>query len=402
MTVEDRLFERGFRFNFFQAVRLLQRLGQRHNPPRSPVGRKDGLPALEAVRFRAHQSLSFPPSSIYEIVRAGSKQPPAMSVWFMGLTGIHGELPRHYTELVLRLARDEDGPEQYLLREWFDLFNHRFIALFYRAWEKYRFYVPFERGEAGDPEHPDPFTRCLLSLLGLEPAPLRNRLHVSCRRRQGPRVWGEVLARVNDLALLRYSGLLAPRRRTAVGLELLLRDYFQVPVRVKQFQGQWLRLEPATRSRAGGAASDTRLGVNLVAGDRVWDIENKIRICLGPLRYAQFLELLPDRAAIPERKAFFLLSHLVRLYVGPGLDFDIQLVLRAEDVPQWRMGGTNGTAARLGWNTWASSRTPARDADTVVIEGKQLVWLEAAAPPPPPTSRTAAMPRRGGAGPEGG
>ena len=75
----------------------------------------------------------------------------------MGLTGPSGVLPRHYTELLYKIERDVRTPEKHALRDWFDLFNHRFVSLFYRAWEKYRFYIPFERGDY-DGAEPDPFT----------------------------------------------------------------------------------------------------------------------------------------------------------------------------------------------------------------------------------------------------
>jgi type VI secretion system protein ImpH len=60
------LFDEPYRFEFFQAVRLLERL----NPGRGPVGR-DGDPRDEAARFRAHASLAFPPSQICRIDEAG-------------------------------------------------------------------------------------------------------------------------------------------------------------------------------------------------------------------------------------------------------------------------------------------------------------------------------------------
>src|SRR5262249_10829874 len=149
-----------------------------------------------------------------------------------------GVLPIHYTELLLRLHRGEKGAEQEALRFWLDLFNHRFTSLFYRAWQKYRFYIPYERGEHALAE-PDPFTRALFSLVGLGQPSLRNRLRVSRRHAEdgarGERE--EVLARVEDLVLLYYGGLLAHRPRCAASLEALLGDYFQRPVQVRQFQG---------------------------------------------------------------------------------------------------------------------------------------------------------------------
>jgi type VI secretion system protein ImpH len=293
----------------------------------------------------------------------------------MGLTGPSGVLPRHYTELLLRLEREGKGPEKRALRAWLDLFDHRLIALFYRAWEKYRFYIPYERGEYAAAE-PDPFTRSLLSLIGMGSPAVRNRLRVVAPGDAEGLRPERVLAGVDDLALLHYSGFFAHRPRCAVALEALLQDYFALPVKVLQFQGQWLLLDPANRSRMGGVGSNNELGVNLVVGERVWDVQGKIRVRLGPLDYARFKEFLPDRAAVPARKAFFLLCHLVRLYVGPELDFDVQLVLKAEDVPACKLAAGAANGARLGWNTWIHSQPMADDADDAVFEGEEVVRLD--------------------------
>jgi type VI secretion system protein ImpH len=329
------------------------------------------------VRIRAHLSLTFPPSSIYDLQRPTEFLPlPLMTVSFMGLYGPSGVLPRHYTELLLRLAWEGKGDEKHTLRQWFDIYNHRFISLFYRAWEKYRFYIPYERGEYTLSE-PDAFTQCLFCLVGMGTPGLRNRLRVSTWDEIEGQVQERSLARIDDLVLLYYGGLLAQRPRTAVGLEAILRDYFQLAVEIRQFQGQWLVLDAENQSRLGeGGAS---LGVNLVAGERVWDVQSKIGIRLGPLRYVQFQEFLPDRAAMPERKAFFMLVHLVRLYIGAELDFDVQLVLQAEEIPACQLAeGPNGP--RLGWNTWMCSETPSRDSEDAVFQGEEIVFVHR--PPP--------------------
>jgi len=251
-TVEELLWEEPFAFDFFQAVRVLERLGK----DRKPVGRT-GPPRAEVVRFRAHLSLTFPPSSIYDLQRPTETLPlPLMTVSFMGLYGPSGVLPRHYTELLLRLNWEGKGDEKHTLRQWFDLYNHRFISLFYRAWEKYRFYIPYERGEYALSE-PDAFTQCLFCLVGMGTQGLRNRLRVSTWEEIEGQVQERPLARIDDLVLLYYGGLLAQRPRSAVGLEAILRDYFQLPVEIRQFHGQWLVLDPENQTRLGegGAAS---------------------------------------------------------------------------------------------------------------------------------------------------
>ena len=75
-------------------------------------------------------------------------------------------LPLHYTDLVVDRMRERDTSMQ----DFFDIFNHRMISLFYQAWEKYRFTIPYERGER------DRFSHHLLALIGLGTPGLQERL----------------------------------------------------------------------------------------------------------------------------------------------------------------------------------------------------------------------------------
>ena len=369
-TVQQRLFTNACEFDFFQAVCLLERL----HPERRPVGH-EGSPEAEIMRFRAHQSLDFPASSIHDLQREASDEDLAlMTVNFMGLTGPSGVLPRHYTERLIHLEHGKKGPEKYALRDWLDLFNHRLISLFFRAWEKYRFWIPYARREYAHTE-PDTFTNCLFSLIGQGMPTLRNRLRVSVGETRDGHGREKVLARIDDLALLHYSGLLSQRPRSASNLQALLEDYFQLPIRIKQFQGQWLRIDQISQSHIEEAGCYNELGVNMVVGERVWDVQNKIRIRLGPLDYRQFCEFFPDHTPQPQRKAFFLLAHLVRLYLGPELDFDVQLVLKAENVPEMQLSNSPGVGPQLGWDTWLRSGPLEHDAEDAVIAGETLCRL---------------------------
>jgi type VI secretion system protein ImpH len=333
-ALEDILFDEGYRFDFFQAVRVLERL----YPDRQPVGR-DANPSREAVRFRSHLSLNFPPSAIHEVARAeDGGGPPQMTVAFMGLAGPLGVLPRHYTELLLERMRHKDET----LRDFLDLFNHRLIALFYRAWEKYRFPIAYERavhkGEADDR-----FTRHLFDLIGLGTKGLRRRLDLE------------------DEPLLFYVGLLAQHPRSASALEGLLTDYFEVPVAVTQFNGQWLFLSEASRSRLGIGEENNALGVSAVAGRHVWDQQAKFRLRLGPLTFAEFCQFLPSG------DGFRPLVAMTRFSAGDECDFDVQLVLKAAEVPWCCLGDNGEHTVRLGWSTWLKSQEFTGDADDAIF-----------------------------------
>ena len=123
------------RYGFFQAVRLLLR----------GAGVPAGARAIPSgtLRFGTTLGLFFPPNEIASIDRppwAGADGPQLMRVNFMGLAGPSGVLPRHYTEwlMALRQARDPAA------RDFLDLFNHRLIELFWRAWARHRPEVALE------------------------------------------------------------------------------------------------------------------------------------------------------------------------------------------------------------------------------------------------------------------
>jgi type VI secretion system protein ImpH len=358
-TVVQRLRDEGHRFDFFQAVRVLERIARSRSaegdPARLPVG-YDHPPAGEAVRFRAVASHAFPAGAIREVRAPEPRQPegppPEMVVAMLGLVGPSGVLPRHYTSLLVERIREKD----LALRDFLDLFHHRTISLFYRAWEKYRFPAAYERSQLGQagPEE-DLFTRCLYCLVGLGTGGLRRRLEF------------------DDEALLFYAGLFAHGLPSAVALEGMLADYFRLPTRLRQFQGQWLCLARDDRSALPGPpcpeGQHNRLGSDVVAGERVWNVESKFRVRLGPVPYAQFRRFVPSGPALQP------LCQMVRTFVGPQFDFDVQLVLRSDEVPQCHMAADAPDPPRLGWNTWICSRPPDHDADDATFSLEGMPWI---------------------------
>jgi type VI secretion system protein ImpH len=333
-TPAELLFRTPYAFDFFQAVRLLEAL----HPDRRPVGR-EGPPDAEAVHLMAHPSLAFPASQIAALDADAAGGPPRMAVTFLGLSGPTGVLPPFYTQAVI--ARDTSGgdAERGALQAWLDLFTHRFASLFHRAWAKYRLPISYEQA-ARSGGRSGPIAEVALSLIGLGTPGLKGRL------RAGP-----VL--VDDLALVRYAGLLVAAARPAVGLETLLADYFGVPVRVEQFRGRWLTLDLENQSRLGRRGQNDNVGVSLLAGRRVWDAQGCFRVRVGPLDGASFAAFLPDPAAPGRRLA--ILAQLVRFYERDTLDFEVQLLLKADAVPPLQLA-RGGPGSRLGWNTWLGRR----------------------------------------------
>jgi len=232
--LEEALRADAHSFDFFQVVRLLRLL----RPEREGVG-GFALPSEEAVRFTSNPGLGFPAGEVQEL----SWEPrgePRLEVNFMGLVGNQGVLPLHYSRLVLSMDREGSNP----LRTFLDIFQHRLVSLFYRAMEKGRFYVPFERGEE------DPVSSRLMELMGLGSPAVRGKM------------------KVPDDDLLFYAGLLGLHQRNAASLERIIQDYFEVPARVEQFLGGWYSLSTESQCRLDEEVDEfsPRLGEHTVVG----------------------------------------------------------------------------------------------------------------------------------------
>jgi type VI secretion system protein ImpH len=298
------------------------------------------MPSKEVVRFRSRLSLSFPPSAIYQIRPGKHEQTPIeMTVAFMGLTGVEGALPRHYTELLLQREQAND----YALKDFLDLLNHRFISLFYRAWEKHHCVIGHEEAIATGAR--DRFADLLYGLIGLGTKSVQDRFGG------------------DHPTLLRYAGLLAHRPRSAHALQQCLSDAFQVPVQINQFIGEWLWLEEEDQTRIGVAGRNHLLGQSAVAGLKVWDQQARFQVRLGPVDFETCYQLLPSGHAYPT------LNRLINFVAGPELDFNVHIVVKASEVPACRLEKTDAYAPRLGWTTWLTTKPRTQDAEDIIFPG---------------------------------
>ncbi len=334
-----RLRRHPHRFTFVQAVRLWQREGQRTG--QADLIGADNPPGRESVRLTAHQALGFQPGQVAprRARDAEADGRPTVAATFMGLTGPNGALPQHYTELVIQRTRERDPS----MRDFLDMFNHRLLSLFWRAAAKYRLDLSYERVGGADK---DPVTLALLSVAGLGLPSLRDRLPVA------------------DEVVVHHGGHFSRRPPSAAGLEQMLSAVLRRPVAVEQFHGRWLDL-PADQLSRLGAGEGARLGVDTVAGARVWDVQTSVRLRIGPETWAGFGRLQPGGPDLA------VLAALTRLYLGPEFIFDVQVVLARAEVPRLRLGGPAG-GARLGWNTWVITETPRRDVDDAVFQVRDL------------------------------
>jgi len=320
----QRLYERPYSFDFFMAVRRLENCF----PDRPRTGHSRN-PADDPVRFGQEPSLIFPPSTLKALEPGRGGRPPRLYVHFMGLTGPNGPLPLQFTAY----ARERQFEKDNTLARFLDVFHHRMVALFYRAWAAGQQAVQFERG--GD----DRFSVYVGSTFGMGMPSLRNR------------------DAVPDVAKLHYAGRLAGRTRHAEGLRALLEDYFRIRVSLLEFVGQWLDIPPDCQCRLGESPSTGALGRTAILGARVWDCQQKFRLVFGAMPLADYERMLPGGGSLVR------LVDWVRNYIADELSWDLRLVLKKEEVPKSIMG----KYGRLGWTTWLQSKPFDHDADDLVL-----------------------------------
>jgi type VI secretion system protein ImpH len=316
-------------FSLFAALRVLEQSFAQQ--PRLGESRKA---SDDAVRLGQAPHLSFAPSDV-ATATTQDDGPLRLEQHGFGVFGPNGALPLHLTELAYERRRHrEDGT----VVDFLNLFQHRLISLFYRAWANSEPAVSLDRPDT------DRFRAYVGALFGLAPESAHN------------------ADAVPDYAKLYRAGRFAQQTRSADGLEAVLADYFDVPVEVRQFSGAWLDIPDDLHCRLG----EQRLGVSTTLGASTWQCQHKFEIVLGPLPRAEFSDFLPGAPGLTE------LHSLVRLYTNDEWSWQVRLLLRDVDIPGTSLGPAGALRAgnRLGWTTWLSSRRAG--AEDVVIQDTRV------------------------------
>lgn len=327
---------------FFQTVRLLERaavLANRHEHDRmlnndQPVGLFTP-PSTEVIRFQSNTSLGFPGAEILRVRSYTAEQRNQFKVLvsFLGLTGSTGVLPFHYSEMLFQRLKLKDDS----LKDFFDLFNHRSVSLFFQAGMKYRLPATFERHKLFQhrSNRPDKATHALLSLIGLGTDHLTEQLTIPAD------------------SLVYFSGLLSQQTRPASAAKQMLAHYFDVPVDIQEFVGQWQDLIDDVRSRlptpAQPKGQNACLGRNAILGGKGWFAQGKLRLIIGPLNAEQF------RRFAPGTKNLASLNEIAKMYAGAQTDCEYVLRVARDDLPD-RIQLKQKSPPTVGWDTWLASK----------------------------------------------
>jgi type VI secretion system protein ImpH len=274
----------------------------------------------EYVTLGQNPSLAFPPSTI-DAAKRTANGGFALFQQFLGLCGPQGALPLALTHESYQYFRADDDA----LARFLDLFNNRFLQLFFRAWADARPIAQHDR------PNDDRFADYVGANIGL-----------------GSAVYHD-LDGVPDMAKVGYAGLMAPAAKSASRLRDLVSGLFGVRVDVQEFVGLRLILEPEEHSHLGTANS--RLGVDAMMGASIYSVQDKFRLRLYVPTLAKYARFLPTgNLARP-------LADIIHFYVGMALEYDVELALPAGEAAPMRLG----VSGQLGWTTWLAPDWSSRD-----------------------------------------
>ena len=325
-TLYAELAAQPWAYGFYQAMRRLEAAW----PDRPRFGRSS-RPTQDPLRLAQEPSVIFAPSTLAGWEPGQDERPTRLLVHFFGLFGPDGPLPLHLTEYARDRRRNHRDPT---FQRFADIFHHRALSLFYRAWANPRPTVSFDRPED------DRFALYIGALIGLGMDSLRNR------------------DAMPDLTKLHFAGHLANQTRHAEGLASILSAFFRMPVRIECFIGTWLTLPAADRTRLGSSPATASLGRTTLLGERSWSRQHKFRVVFGPLSLKEYLRLLPGGLS------FHRLVPIVRNYAGDTLEWDVNLILRRDEVPPTELG----RFGRLGWTSWLMPRSKNVDAADLFLD----------------------------------
>ena len=351
--VIDKLIAKPERFEFIQAVRLLEQFAsQEFQQGKAVAGEpiaQNVPPNREAIRFRSSHSLQFQPTELVALQQRGiadgaqEKKQWELTVGFIGLLGSHGVLPYHYSEAIVQRLRLKDEA----MLDFFDLFNHRVISLFYQASQKYSLPINYERHqqERKPLNEWDLFTQTIRSFTGLGTKYMDDRLSIY------------------DDPLLFYGAHFGQQVRNADNLGQMLSGHFDIKATIEQFVGQWQELQVDFQTRLPGFLNpgvNNCLGRNVVLGDKCWQIQSKFSVRLNIKDYETFMTFSPNSQKV---KA---MQHMIRLYVGLELDFDIVIKIPAKILPPTQLLKSGLDQPIMGWNTHLGTKTKEQVDDRLI------------------------------------
>jgi type VI secretion system protein ImpH len=301
--------------------------------PEVPEVGQARLPGQEFFRLGQLPSLVFAPCEIADIDLR--REIPRIRLFGLGMLGPNGPLPLHFTEI----AKDRlENRKDRTLVDFLDIFHHRFLTLFYRAWAQSQATAGLDRtGE-------ERFSRYVAWLAGDE--------------------YGETgPSSLPPHARLAASAHLIREARNPDGITTTLARFLGVPVVLREFVHHWIKIAREERNQLGSPSLSSVLGEGVILGDCVPDCQHCFCLIIGPLDLEEYLRFLPNGRDLP------VLVEWVRAFVGFEYHWKIQLDIRTESASTLQLDMTQ----RLGWTTWLGKERHEKVVTGMVYEPEYYV-----------------------------
>ncbi|PHM73443.1 type VI secretion system baseplate subunit TssG [Xenorhabdus kozodoii] len=312
----QQLTQAPWQFDLFQTLRRIDaQSGAYYTLGSAP------LPKHELLRLGQKASMIFAPSTIAGVKQRENSKLYDILIYSFGLFGPNGPLPLHMTEYAHTRQYNYQDPT---LGAFANLFHHRLILLFYRAWANTQPTVSLDRQDNQRFCH---YLSCLVGM-GL-PA------------QQKPDT-------INDHARYLLSGHLSRQGHGAEGLEKILSCYFNIPLKVVQNIPQWLKIETQDQAQLKAGRNMPQLGKSTFLGIALYDIQHKFRIELGPLSMDEYDLFLPGGSKSRQ------LRDWVYQYLGIEYAWDVRLILHQSAVKSTHLSAPT----KLGLNSWLGKIEP--------------------------------------------
>ena len=320
MNILKEISDNPHKFGFYEAMRLIEC----YHKDKARLG-ETLRSADDVIRLGQKPSSAFAPSTL-ATAEMDAKNILQLKVFFFGMFGPNGALPLHLTEYArdrVRNARDES------LIHFMDIFHHRLLSLFYRAWANKEPTVHYDRPDQ------DRFHMYMGSLLGIGTPEMQDR------------------DLMPDNSKMHYAGHMSTQTRHAEGLASVLQSYFKVPVSIKEFIGEWLEIPEQSRCYLGMSLDGGKLGEDAVLGGKSWQRQYKFRIVIGPMDLEEYEGLLPGKDKLKQ------VASILKNYLGLEMAWDVNLILKKEEIPKTALG----EYGQLGWTSWLHNNPPQADSD---------------------------------------
>lgn len=263
------------------------------------------------IRFGQFAQLSFQERQVHQIVPQGEFL--KVKIKGFGMLGANGVLPLHLSEAIYEKNLHE---KDHTFNDFLDIFHHRLISLFYKAW------LSAEPAVMLDNTNTPVFSEYVAGFVGTQP-----------------------LANDGTENLLKYShfyysSLLLNQNMPTHNLIEILHGYFDAPIKIEENIGEWIHAKAHTTSLSSQFLEP--LGAGLLIGTHYFDATQKFRVIVGPVSITKYLDFLKGE------RLFHQLTQWVIRYTKHSYRFDIKIIIDKDDIRPTCLD----TMHRLGRNSW--------------------------------------------------